>query len=86
LLWLTLKELISEPNYSPADLAKVNIPMLVIMGADDPVNAPDEHAQYIANNVPNAELWIPEHTGHNVHLERKDEWIAKVLDFLKRRG
>jgi len=43
LLWLTLKELISEPNYSPADLAKVNIPMLVIMGADDPVNAPDEH-------------------------------------------
>jgi len=36
--------------------------------------------------VPNAELWIPEHTGHNVHLERKDEWIAKVLDFLKRRG
>jgi len=50
------------------------------------MNAPDEHAQYIANNVPNAELWIPEHTGHNVHLERKDEWIAKVLDFLKRRG
>jgi pimeloyl-ACP methyl ester carboxylesterase len=86
LLWLTLKELISEPNYSPADLARVNIPMLVIMGAKDTVNAPDEHAQYIANNVPNSELWIPESTGHNVHLELKEEWIEKVLDFLRRRG
>ncbi|NWG07942.1 MAG: alpha/beta hydrolase [Chloroflexi bacterium] len=86
LLWLTMKEILSEPNYSPADLARVNVPMLVIMGADDPVNAPDKHAQYIAKHVPNAELWIPEQTGHNVHHERKDEWLVKVLDFLKRRG
>ena len=86
LLWLTMKEIISEPNYSPADLARVDRPTLVIMGAEDSVNAPDEHAQYIANNIPNAELWIPEKTGHNVHLQRRDEWIAKVLDFLERRG
>jgi len=86
LLWLTMKEIISEPNYSPADLARVEIPMLVIMGAKDTVNAPDEHAQYIANHVPNAELWIPEGTGHNVHHERKEEWLARVLEFLKRRG
>lgn len=86
LLWLTMKEIISEPNYSPADLARVNVPMLVIMGADDTVNAPDEHAQYIAQHVPGAELWIAERTGHNVHHERRDEWLAKVLDFLKRRG
>jgi len=67
-------------------LARVNVPMLVIMGAEDTVNAPDEHAQYIADHVPNSELWIPERTGHNVHHERKEEWLAKVLDFLKRRG
>jgi len=86
LLWLTMKEIISEPNYSPSDLARVEKPTLVIMGAEDKVNAPDEHAQYIANNIPNAELWIPEKTGHNVHLERREEWLAKVLDFLERRG
>ncbi|HLO32404.1 MAG TPA: alpha/beta hydrolase [Anaerolineales bacterium] len=86
LLWLTMKEILSEPNYSPADLRRVDKPTLVIMGAEDKVNAPDEHAQYIANNIPNAELWIPEKTGHNVHLERREEWIANVLDFLKRRG
>lgn len=86
LLWLTMKEIISEPNYSPADLARVHVPMLVIMGAEDTVNAPDEHAQYIAKHVSGAELWIPEKTGHNVHQERKEEWLAKVLGFLKRRG
>ena len=86
LLWLTMKEIISEPNYSPAELACVEKPVLVIMGADDAVNAPDEHAQYIANNIPNAELWIPEKTGHNVHLEKRDQWLEKVLDFLERRG
>jgi pimeloyl-ACP methyl ester carboxylesterase len=85
LLWLTMKEIISEPNYSPAELARVQKPTLVIMGAEDTVNAPDEHAQYIANNIPHAELWIPEKTGHNVHLERREEWLAKVLDFLERR-
>ena len=86
LLWLTMKEIISEPNYLPTDLMQVDIPMLVIMGANDTVNAIDEHAQYIANHVPNAELWIPEETGHNVHHDREDEWVEKVLDFLKRRG
>jgi pimeloyl-ACP methyl ester carboxylesterase len=86
LLWLSMKEIISEPNYSPAELARVEKPTLVIMGAEDSVNAPDEHAQYAANNIPAAELWIPEKTGHNVHLERREEWIAKVLDFLERCG
>jgi len=86
LLWMTMKEIISEPNYSPADLERINVPMLVIMGAEDAVNAPDEQAQYIANHVPNAELWIPEKTGHTVQNEREQEWIEKVLDFLARRG
>lgn len=86
LVWLTLKETISEPNYSPAELHRVAQPVLVMMGADDTANAPDQHAQYIANHIPHAELWIPEKTGHNVHLERREEWILKVLDFLKRRG
>ncbi len=86
LLLLTMREIISEPNYKPADLAKVTKPTLVIMGADDTVNAPDRHAQYIAENIPHAEMWIPERTGHNVHKDRRDEWLAKVLDFLGRHG
>jgi pimeloyl-ACP methyl ester carboxylesterase len=86
LLWMTMKEIISEPNYAPFELARVEKPTFVIMGAEDKVNAPDEHAQYIANNIPNAELWIPEGTGHNLHKERQEEWVKRVLDFLERRG
>ena len=86
LLWLTMKEIISEPNYAPADLAQVSVPVLIIMGAEDRVNAPDEHAQYIAQHVPSAELWIPEKTGHNVHHERREEWLERVLNFLDRHG
>lgn len=86
LLLLTVKELISEPNYTPEDLAKVRRPTLVIQGENDRVNAPYEHAQFIARYIPQAELWIPEGIGHSVHLEIPDIWVEKVLDFLQRRG
>ena len=86
LVKLTMIETMSEPNYSPEDLARVNRPVLAIMGADDKANAADRHAQFIAEHIPHAELWVPDKTGHNVHLERPAEWIDKVLDFLRRRG
>ena len=60
--------------------------ILHVLPQIDFVNAPDEHAQYIADHIPNAELWIPEKTGHSVHKEREGEWVEKVLDFLERRG
>jgi pimeloyl-ACP methyl ester carboxylesterase len=86
LLKLTMNEIITEPNYTADDLARVQRSVYVIMGAEDKVNATDRHAQFLAENIPASELWIPENTGHNVHLERLDEWIQKVLDFLDRRG
>jgi pimeloyl-ACP methyl ester carboxylesterase len=86
LLWMTMKEIISEPNYSPAELRRIRAPLLVIQGAEDQVNAPDGHAQYIAAYAPDVEQWLPAGTGHNVHHERREEWTAKVLDFLSRRG
>lgn len=86
LLRLTLREIITEPNYAPADLAHVQRPVFVIQGADDTVNAPDRHAQFIAQHIPDAELWIPANVAHNVHLEIPLDWLARVLDFLRRRG
>lgn len=86
LLRLTLQELITEPNYSPADLGRVRRPVLVIQGANDRVNATGRHAQYLAENIPAAELWLPEGVAHNVHRERPDEWLARVLDFYQRRA
>ena len=86
LLRLTLNELITEPNYTPADLARVRRPVLVIQGANDRVNAAGRHAQYLAENIPAAEMWLPAGVNHNVHRERPDEWLSRVLDFYQRRA
>jgi pimeloyl-ACP methyl ester carboxylesterase len=86
LLQLTLHAIISEPNYSPADLAAVQRPALVVQGELDRVNAPAQHAQFIAGHIPEAELWIPSGVGHTVHDERLFEWLQRVIDFLERRG
>lgn len=86
LLQMTVKEIIREPNYSPEDLHKVEIPTLVVQGQNDRVNAPAKHAQFIAKNIPYAELWLPADTGHNVHEEALFTWIEHIIDFLSRRG
>jgi pimeloyl-ACP methyl ester carboxylesterase/cell wall-associated NlpC family hydrolase len=86
LLQLTLKELISEPNYSPEELKRVRRPTLVIQGEKDGVNAPARHAQFMASHIPYSELWIPSRIGHSVHLEILFRWIERVEDFLERRG
>jgi pimeloyl-ACP methyl ester carboxylesterase len=86
LLRLTVQELITQPNYTAEDLKQVQRPTLVIQGADDRVNAPGRHAQFIAENIPFAEAWIPEGVGHTVHDELLLEWVKRVLDFLRRRG
>jgi pimeloyl-ACP methyl ester carboxylesterase len=86
LLRVTVKAIISEPNYTPEDLQQVVRPTLVIQGENDRVNAPARHAQFIAQHIPYAELWIPAGVGHNVHLERLFEWIERIESFLDRRG
>jgi cell wall-associated NlpC family hydrolase len=86
LVLMTLKELISEPNYTPADLAKAALPTLVIQGEVDRVNAPYKHGQFIARHIPACELWIPKGIAHTVHDEILTEWLERVRDFIARRG
>jgi len=86
LLQLTVREIISEPNYTPQQLSKVKRPVLVIQGEADPVNAPMKHAQFIAQYIPHAELWIPSGIGHDVHADVPFDWLKHVFDFLDRRG
>ncbi|MEJ5224876.1 MAG: alpha/beta fold hydrolase [Anaerolineales bacterium] len=86
LVLLTVQAIITEPNYTPADLARVQRPALIVQGELDSVNAPQKHAQFIARHIPDAELWIPDGIGHNVHDEILKEWIATITDFIERRG
>jgi pimeloyl-ACP methyl ester carboxylesterase len=86
LLLDTVREIITQPNYSAEELAKVNKPVLVIQGENDSVNAPSHHAQFIHNNIPYSELWLPAETGHTVHDEKPLVWLEKITSFLSRRG
>ena len=83
LLRRTAQEIISEPRYTPADLAKARRPTLVIEGALDATNAPARHGHFIAEHIPGSELWTPDGIGHNVHTEIPGEWCERVLRFLR---
>lgn len=82
LLQLTLHATITEPSYTAEQLARVQRPTLAIQGEHDTVNNVGQHAQFIARHIPNAQLWLPPNTGHNVHLEIPDEWLQRVMAFL----
>ncbi len=86
LLRWTVQEIISEPNYTPDQLASVQRPTLVIQGENDQVNAPARHAQFIARHIPYAEQWLPASSGHSVHIETPFRWIERVEQFLDQRG
>lgn len=86
LMDLTREELLREPNYTPQQLARVNLPVLFIQGEKDEVNAPSRFAQLMARAAPLSELWIPKNVAHNVHDETMNDWLETVRDFFSRRG
>lgn len=86
LVRLTVAEIIREPNYTAADLARVTRPALIVQGERDGVNAPMKHAQFMARHIPASELWIPSGVGHNVHEDVLNDWLARITDFWARRG
>ncbi|MBI4671593.1 MAG: alpha/beta hydrolase [Chloroflexi bacterium] len=77
----TGREIARAPNYTPNDLHRVKTPVLVIQGANDSVNAPSHHAEFMAENLANAQLWLAPDTGHSVHEEHPHEWVERVAKF-----
>ncbi len=75
-MWLTL------PNFTSEELASIKVPTLIIGGQTDEYIRPD-HAQEIANAIPNAELIILPNEGHFAVIDKPEEWNNAVLDFLK---
>ena len=75
-------EIARAPNYTREDLQKIETPMLIIQGENDDVNAPAHHAEFMADNIPHAQLWLARNTGHSVHEEHPEEWVERVTKFL----
>ncbi|MBG0854583.1 alpha/beta fold hydrolase [Streptomyces spinoverrucosus] len=62
------------------DLAAINVPALVISTTDDRLTSTALHHQ-LAQTIPGAEL-AEIATGHLPMLERADEWLRLIADFL----
>lgn len=72
----------SQPNYSPADLRAISVPVTVAWTAKDEFIRPD-HARYIAETIPNARLVELQGVSHFAPVQRPAVFNAAVLKFLE---
>lgn len=73
--------MLNEPNIDPADLTKIEIPVLVTAGSEDVILP--EHTQLIADSLPNSELKIVEGEGHETYIQGSEKMGTMLIDFLK---
>ena len=70
-----------QPNWSAADLHKIDVPVLVADGDHDEVIKP-EQTEFMADNIPGAGLLILPNTSHFAFLQDPTLFNAAMLDFL----
>lgn len=63
-------------------LSEIKVPTLVMAGRED-FCFPPEHQGQLAAAIPNAELRIIEHAGHNPQWERPDEVVDALREFIR---
>ena len=72
----------AQPNYSAQDLARINVPVRVVQGEHDEF-IKREHAEYLAQTIPNARLRILPGVSHFAPLQRPAEFNGVMLSFIK---
>jgi pimeloyl-ACP methyl ester carboxylesterase len=77
-----LKAMAARPNSAP-DLPTIDVPTLVIAGADDQVISA-RSSEAMATEIPNARLTLIPGAGHLVNLEEPGAFNAVLRPFLKR--
>ncbi|MHB8203040.1 MAG: alpha/beta fold hydrolase [Desulfomonilaceae bacterium] len=64
-------------------LPQITAPTLVVTGTED-LLIPPENSRILAERIPNAELKVIPHAGHQVLIEQAAACNEAILDFLKR--
>jgi 2-succinyl-6-hydroxy-2,4-cyclohexadiene-1-carboxylate synthase len=67
------------PNYWP-ELSRIKIPSLLIAGSLD--SKFSDSAQKMSELMPNASVSIIPGSGHNIHLEKPDDFLETILPFV----
>jgi pimeloyl-ACP methyl ester carboxylesterase len=70
---------------SPDELAALRTPTLLIHGRDDKV-IPVSSSRQLAEQIPGARLEVIPECGHWVQIEKTDEFISLVREFLRGDG
>ncbi|MCD4526602.1 alpha/beta fold hydrolase [Nocardioides sp. cx-173] len=76
----TFAQVGEPPRYSVEELAAIDVRALVIHGRDDAV-VPPEASKYIAEHLPNADLYILAKCGHWSQVEQADRFKTLVDNF-----
>lgn len=71
----------TQPEYSAADLARIDVPVAVVLGEHDEFIKP-EHMAYLAKTLPDATLTMLPELSHFAPLQRPDMFNAVMLDFV----
>ncbi|HKS83938.1 MAG TPA: alpha/beta fold hydrolase [Pseudolabrys sp.] len=66
-----------------SDLARIKVPTLVVVGADDKLTPPEVAAE-IAAEIPAAKLAVIPDAGHLVNIEQPGPFNSIVLEFLRK--
>jgi pimeloyl-ACP methyl ester carboxylesterase len=72
----------TQPNYSAADLAAIEVPVRSVIGEHDEFIRRD-HAEYIARSIPGATFRLLPDVSHFAPLQRPALFNAAMLDFLR---
>ena len=73
----------TEPNYTAADLAEIDVPVAIVHSEHDEF-IKREHADHLARHIPGAEFIFLPGVSHFAPLQRPAQFNAAILTFLAR--
>jgi pimeloyl-ACP methyl ester carboxylesterase len=71
----------TQPNYSANDLVQISVPVAIVHSEHDEF-IKREHAEYLAQNIPNAEFIFLPNVSHFAPLQRPEQFNGAMLAFL----
>lgn len=73
----------TQPNYSADDLARINVSVTIVHSEHDEF-IKREHAEYLAQNIPNAEFIYLPGVSHFAPVQRPEQFNTTMLTFLSK--
>jgi pimeloyl-ACP methyl ester carboxylesterase len=71
----------TQPNYSVHDLAKISVPVVIAQSEHDEF-IKREHAEYLAQAIPDAEFLVLKNVSHFAPLQRPGQFNTAILGFV----